>query len=669
LNKKAGSFTVNDIRMADIKYDYSPNKEKQIKMNNKDDNIVIALNDTKAASKPVVTALDFEYKEKSSKFIITTNAEAIYEVNEDEKGKIIINIDNVRIPKRLTRFMDTSEFQSNITYIEPKKTENGVSIEITLRKEVPFGIVQDENKIYVEIENPYEVVEKIKEEVIEKLVPVEVAPEGGDVIASQKGYSIIDNAEPEAVKKAETPKSLMSEKQILLKEIKEAYRSIESLDIIKEEEKKVFVGTKMSLDFKDADIHNVLRLISEVSGLNVVTSDEVKGKVSIHLSNVPWDQALDVILNVKDLGMIKKDNIILVIPKGKIEAEEERKRTALKQRRDEKLEEIKKKQQALEELEPLVLKIVPVNYSDVTKLEVQLKPFLSDRGSVSVDERTSVLIIKDVQENVDEAVAMVEELDSVTPQVLIEARIVEANTNFTRQLGVQWGGAYYANSAYGNALPYNFPNSFNVGGAAGSGNYVVDLPADVNQNAGGALGFTFGHITNTLSLDMRLSAMETSGEGKIISSPRIVTLDNIEAVIEQGTSIPYETTSQEGTETEFVDANLSLTVTPHITPDGSVKMTIKASKNSPNMTIVSNGEPAIDKKEARTEILVKDGETTVIGGIYVVDESEAEGGVPFFSKLPFIGWMFKVEQKIKTRSELLIFITPRIIEPGDQESL
>ncbi len=157
--------------------------------------------------------------------------------------------------------------------------------------------------------------------------------------------------------------------------------------------------------------------------------------------------------------------------------------------------------------------------------------------------------------------------------------------------------------------------------------------------------------------------METTGDGKIISSPRIVTLDNTEAMIQQGTAIPYESTGDTGGETEFVDANLNLTVTPHITPDKSIKMIIKASKNSPNMSIISNGQPAIDKKEAQTEILVKDGETTVIGGIYVVDEADVTAGLPFFSKLPFVGWMFKTEQKTKSRNELLIFITPRIIKP------
>ncbi|MFC1856236.1 type IV pilus secretin PilQ, partial [Thermodesulfobacteriota bacterium] len=414
--------------------------------------------------------------------------------------------------------------------------------------------------------------------------------------------------------------------------------------------------------------HNLLRMIADVSGFNVITSDDVKGQVSIHLSNVPWDQALDVILNIKDLGMVQRGNIILVVPQAKIAASEERKKSKIKALKEEKLDEIKRKQKDLEDLKPVELKVIPINYAKAADLSAQVQPILSEKGSISVDERTNVLIVKDIAENIEEIEEMIAQLDGVTPQVLIEARIVEANTNFSRRFGIQWGSGYNAGPQYGNPTGYNFPNSYSANGGMGgpNNNYFVDLPAN---GANGAVDFSFGHIANTMTLDMRLSAMESSGEGKIISSPRVVTLDNTQAIIQQGTAIPYESTSDEGSETEFVDANLSLTVTPQITADGSIRLQIKASKNAPNLSIVANGQPAIDKKEAQTEVLIKDGETTVIGGIFVVDESEAESGIPFFSKLPFIGWMFKTEEKIKSRNELLIFITPRIIHHGEKVSL
>ncbi len=671
-------------------------------MNVENNNIVIAFNDAggsgatddtmKESYKAVLDGLDFDKGRLMAEIIISSNNQISYEVKEGTTKKIVIEMEGVRVPKKLSRPLDTSQFNTNVSYIELIKSGNVVRLEISLKNEVPYNVVQSENKIIIKVDNPVEIVEKVKEEIIVQEIPadnsviaqndIEIEDAGSADVAIEPTAESSVGAD-EALVIASAPKvavsniiattegndATLSSKGRLLKEIADTYKKIDELSIEKLRKKKFYSGQRLSMDFKSADIHNVLRIIAGVSGYNIVTSDSVAGKVTIHLVNVPWDQALDVILGVKDLGAVKRDNIIMVIPNAQIMATAERERSMLKKIKEEALAEIEKKKEAIDELEPLILKIVPINYGNAEELVDRVDTFLSKRGSVSVDKRTNSIIIKDIEENVVEAVALLHNLDSATPQVLIEARIVEVSTNFTRQLGVQWGGGYTAAPAYGNALPYNFPSTFGVTGGAGTGNYVVDLPASVGQTSGAAVGFNFGHIANTLSLDMRLSAMETSGEGKIVSSPRIVTLDNIEAVIQQGTVIPYETTSDEGTVTEFVDANLSLTVTPHITADGSIKMKIKASKNAPNMSIVSDGQPAIDKKEATTEVLIKDGETTVIGGIFVIDEAEAVGGVPFFSKLPFIGWMFKTESKTKNRNELLIFITPRIIQPGEKVSL
>ncbi len=359
-----------------------------------------------------------------SKVILTTNNAISYEVSEGESNKIIIELSSVRLPIKLSRPMDTSEFQSNITYIKPKRSGNNVILDISLKEEVPFNVVQDDNKLIIEVENPYDVVEKIREKVITKEVQAPDSELDEEVVQEESeraGFTVIEPSQ--LVARSINTENMTDDQALLLKEIEDAYKAMEEVAKPKVE-KKVFVGAKMSLDFKDADIHNVLRLISEVSGLNVVTSDEVSGRVSVHLTEVPWDQALDVILNIKDLGMLKKDNIILVLPKAKIEAEEERRRANLKQVKQEKLEEIKAKRQELKDMEPLVLRLVPINYGDVADLQEQIKPFLSERGSVSVDERTNVLIIKDIQENVDEAANLLDRLDGVTQQVLIEARIV-----------------------------------------------------------------------------------------------------------------------------------------------------------------------------------------------------------------------------------------------------
>ncbi len=429
--------------------------------------------------------------------------------------------------------------------------------------------------------------------------------------------------------------------------------------------KRVYTGRRISLDFKDADIQDILRLIAEVSNKNIIAGDDVHGKVTMKMTNVPWDQALDIILQTNNLGMVQVGNIIRIAPLATLRKEQESQLEA------------KQKQEKLEEL---VTRIIPVNYAKATDLAAQLKSLLTSRGSVSVDTRTNSIIIKDVPKVITESEKLVKALDLQTPEVLIEARIVEADTNFTRQLGVQWGTTFHASPAYGNPTGLSFPNTIGVGGGtiqqnstsqplplsggvgASGNNYIVNLPAAVGTGSGGALGFTFGNLTNSFLLDLQLSAMEQTGEGKIISSPKVTTLDNTQAKIQQGLSIPYQTVSQMGTQTQFIDAVLSLEVTPHITANGSIIMKIKAEKNAPDTSILSaSGVPSISKKEADTQVLVKNGETTVIGGIYQFNKSTTISGVPWFYKIPLIGWLFKNTTKTNSTTELLIFITPRIV--------
>ncbi|UCD83268.1 MAG: type IV pilus secretin PilQ [Deltaproteobacteria bacterium] len=417
--------------------------------------------------------------------------------------------------------------------------------------------------------------------------------------------------------------------------------------------KRVYTGRKLSLEFRDGDIHDVLRIIAEVSNKNVIAGDDVKGKVTLRMINVPWDQALDIILQANALGKVSVGNIVRIAPAEKLRKEEEERLAALR---------------AKEKLEDLVTKIVPVSYAKAKELETQIKPLLTERGSVLVDQRTNSLIIKDVIKNVRDAMELVKSLDLVTPQVVIEARIVEATSDFVRELGVQWGGRFAADAVHGNPTGLYFPNTIGAtgGNTGGAGepetpNFAVNLPAAEAGSAGGAVSFLFGSLNDTALLDLRLSAMERRGEGKLISSPRVATIDNREATIKQGMSVPYATVSQAGTQTAWIDATLSLIVTPHITANRSVIMKIKAEKNAPDFTRISAGMPSISKKEATTEVLVRDGETTVIGGIFTIEKSEARAGVPFFSKIPLIGWLFRYKKTVDSRTELLVFITPRVV--------
>lgn len=419
-----------------------------------------------------------------------------------------------------------------------------------------------------------------------------------------------------------------------------------------------YVGKKVSFEFKDIDIHNLLRVIAEVSKKNIVVADDVTGKITIRLRNVPWDQALDIILASKGLGKEEIGDIIRVAPLKTLE-DEARSR-----------EERKK---ALRRQEDLVVNLVPVNYASAADMASRVKDVLSERGTVAVDERTNTLVIRDIGSNIGKARSLVDKLDSMTPQVLIESRIVEANTSFSRSIGVQWGGFGQAAPTTGNATGLSFPNTVRVTGGADTGtasatgisgapNFAVNLPAAVGAGAGGALGFTFGSANGALNLNLRLSAAESNGTVKTISAPKVTTLQNKKATISQGVSIPFSQVSSQGVNTTFVEARLQLDVTPHITSDGSVLMSIKATNNQPDPANTgANGQPAIQKKEAETQVLVRDGDTTVIGGIYVRRGSTTEAGVPWLMKIPILGFFFKSNTVSENRQELLIFITPRIV--------
>jgi type IV pilus assembly protein PilQ len=423
-----------------------------------------------------------------------------------------------------------------------------------------------------------------------------------------------------------------------------------------------YSGRRIDLDFKGADIHNILRLLSQVGSVNIVTSDDVRGKVTIRMRNVPWDQALDVILRAKGLGQVREGNLVRVAPMADLEKEREA--------------EIARRKQ-LAQLQPLETRLVPLSYADAQKVLPKLRYTLSPRGKLTFDERTNMVIARDVSANLNLLEKMIRNLDTQTPQVMIEARIIEARSNYTKELGVQWGGTFQASAANGNSTGLVFPNQIGIGGGAtdqltpASGllfgqnanpNFAVNLPATTGLNSGGAIGLTLGSISGAFNINLRLSAAETKGDIRIVSAPRITTLDNVEASIEQGVTIPYSQVSAAGTQTIFKDAKLNLTVKPHVTADGSVVMKVAVQRNEVDFVNTgARGQPTILKKEAKTEMLVKDGDTAVIGGIYTTRDGRRWQKVPWFADIPIIGWFFKNRQDTSDREEVLVFITPRII--------
>lgn len=411
-----------------------------------------------------------------------------------------------------------------------------------------------------------------------------------------------------------------------------------------------YSGEKLSLNFQDIDVRSVLQLIADFTDLNLVASDTVQGNITLRLQNVPWDQALDLVLKTKGLDKRQVGNVLLVAPADEIAARERQELEAQRQ---------------IAELAPLRREVVQVNYAkaaDIASLfqSVANKDGTSeDRGSIAVDDRTNNIIAYQTQERLDELRRIVVQLDIPVRQVMIEARIVEANVNYDKSLGVRWGGTQlFANgrgAVYGND---QFGDEGGNTGEESNGNVpFVDLGV-----ANATSGIGIGYITNNLILDLELSAMEKSGNGEVVSQPKVMTADKETAKILKGSEIPYQEASSSGaTSTTFVEAALSLEVTPQITPDNRIIMEVRVTKDEPDFANDVNGTPTIRKNEVNAKILVNDGETVVIGGVFSNTQSKSVDKVPFLGDLPYLGRMFKRDVVSDAKSELLIFLTPRIL--------
>ena len=412
-----------------------------------------------------------------------------------------------------------------------------------------------------------------------------------------------------------------------------------------------FVGRRISLDFQAADISNVLRLIAEVSGFNIVVGESVKAKVTMKLVSVPWDQALDMLLKMNNLGKIREGNIIWIDTLANIARQKDEEARA---------KDAKIKAQDLQ-VETLYIRNVLAQ-----DLQITLQRYVSARGQLNVNQAINALVVRDTPDNVAAFKRLVESLDLQSPQIQIEARIVQADTNYTRSLGVQWGVRNLTNLS--GAGPNNVANfqSGNTGPFGGQvSDFLVNLPA---TPATGAAGMTIGRILGSGALlDMRLSAGEQLGLTKVLAAPKITTLHNREARITQGESIPFQTTSLQGTQTTFVDANLELQVTPQITSRDPkeqgklILMRIRATRNAVGPASNPQAGPSILRREAQTQILVRDGETTVLGGIFVETTTTNVDAVPYVSRIPVLGWLFKRKTENVTKQELLIFLTPNIV--------
>jgi len=422
-----------------------------------------------------------------------------------------------------------------------------------------------------------------------------------------------------------------------------------------------YTGEKLSLNFQDIDVRSVLQLIADFTDLNLVASDTVRGNITLRLQNVPWDQALDLVLKTKGLDQRKVGNVLMVAPADEIAAREQQELAVQKQ---------------VAELAPLRKDIIQLNYakaSDIAKLyEEGSSGALKDdmRGSVIFDDRTNSLIVTLTQERIDELRRIVTQLDIPVRQVMIEARIVEANVDYDKALGVRWGGNFWSGDKWnawgknGNLGVEESDDGQQVGRFPGIRETPLNSPFVDLGVAGSTSGIGIGFVTNNVILDMQLSAMEKSGSGEVVSQPKVVTSDKETAKILKGTEVPYQEASSSGaTSTSFKEAALSLEVTPQITPDNRVLMEVKVTKDAPDFSVASStgGIPAISKNEVNAKVLVADGETIVIGGVYSNTQSKSVDKVPFLGDLPFIGRVFKRDLVQDRKAELLVFLTPRIM--------
>jgi type IV pilus assembly protein PilQ len=423
-------------------------------------------------------------------------------------------------------------------------------------------------------------------------------------------------------------------------------------EAIEKRKKEEFTGERLSLNFQDIEVRSILQLIADFTNLNVVVSDSVTGNLTLRLKNVPWDQALDIILKTKGLDKRQTGNVLLIAPTEEIAAREKLELEANKQ---------------IEELAPLRTEYIPINYANAKDIAALLKSsensLLSERGNVTIDERTNLLLIQDTDEKLAQIRDLISRLDVAVRQVMIESRVVEADDTYTRELGVRFGvSSTHTNTQDGliNATSGTEAASRNLaaGGSIYNGDYNVNLPVVA---AAGSIGLTLVKLPLDLMLNLELSAAEAESRIETVSNPRVITSNQHKALIETGTEIPYQQASSSGaTNVSFKKAVLSLEVTPQITPDDRISMDIKVNKDSVGQ--IYQNVPSIDTNSVETQVLVDNGQTVVLGGVFEQTKERTSDKVPFFADVPVVGVLFRKDKRRDDKSELLIFLTPKLLQ-------
>ena len=609
---------------------------------------------------------------------IKTPKEELSSFNRMPAKKLISDVSFEDTPTNTIIKLKSDGILSYSSYILTNPTRlvidiNDASIAPSVKREMEInqGLVK---KVKLHEENQPAEMARIEIE-LEEIAPRTVNIQGENLV--------IDIENP---KESETAKvDLETIKESLKKGVDEEFREIESEEESKvevgetqgeqEREETKYKGERISFYFQDASVEDVIRLIAEVSGMNFVIEEGVKGKVNVKLEKIPWDQALGLILKINSpqLVLLIEDGIyrILTIEKSN-------------QMRREKAEEAKAKrdeEEAATAVLPLITRTFRLSYAKAVNVEKNIRNFMSSRiksgdALITIDERTNSLIVKDVEKNIKEVENVIKTLDKPTPEVKIEARIVEVEDRFQRDLGIQWGGKYIASPQTGNATNRQFPNTINIGGIPRDpqarpsltdpsfGNtWLVNLPAAAGYSTG--LGIILGNVYNTLNLEVRLSALETENKAKTLNRPELLVIDNETAKIQVGSQLPIITVDEQGKQSiTWKDVGIILEVTPQITVDKSIFMKVKVEKSAQgaNVQTTEGIQFSIDTTASETKVMIRNGDTAVIGGLYVTEKRSLANETPFLGRVPIFGNFFRSKSKSEQKKELLIFLTPKVVE-------
>ncbi len=555
---------------------------------------------------------DIRYRSEATggAVLIVSDSTLDYNVSQPDASHLLVDLKGVDLPRALVRSQDTRDMDGALTSLSSYNPRGGEGARVSLSflAGTTYEVDQTGGTLTVSLQMP-------ASQPVAEAQPASMEPATAPAPA------------PAPVAKEEKPVTL------------------QKTMVLKEESGPRYTGERITLDFQNADLLNVLRLIAEVSGLNIITAEGVGGKISMRMQDVPWDQALDIILKTKGLGQIREGNVVRIAPKAVLEGE--------------RLADLKAKEAEIK-VEDLILEIIPISYSKAEDLLAQLSSFLSSRGSITTDKRTNSLIVKDIEENVVKVRELVTQLDIPTPQVRIEARIVIVDESYVKNLGIQWGGVY------DNGDVQVFGES---GSGASFNGALVNLPA---SNANTVLGFTFGNVDNFTNLDLRLSALEQTNHGRIISSPSLLVIQNETANIEVNNPFPENRTStsvsDEGatttTDVTFPDIWTRLKITPQVTSNEDIFMEVYVEKDSKGQQAIfdNNIFTGVNQHKLETKIILQNHGTAVIGGLFTESEKDGNSSVPFFSKIPILGWLFKNKNTENSREELLIFINASVVK-------